>query len=232
MFTGDFRSQLGLYSSSLCRLFRDVPVNLNSMPLASAMTPPPPAPPHPLRFKKMGSAAFLSVILSNWATPWTKQTRGGGMLGWLRCRKLLPPRAPSPPSPIPPDTHITAHTHTHWGRGAGGGLHRLDTARFDELMSSCTHPPRHHPSPPPPPPQTHAQSHTLTYAPRLPRVNGAKFHLIRVISPRRPLPGPSPTGPKIATDKELRVEREKRGRGIMFNQVTRPLHRIQCVASE
>lgn len=27
----------------------------------------------------MGSAAFLGVILSNWATPWTEQTCGGGM---------------------------------------------------------------------------------------------------------------------------------------------------------
>lgn len=50
----------------------------------------PLAPPPLFCFKKMGSATFLGVILSNWATPWTEQTCRGECS--RRSRKPMLPR--------------------------------------------------------------------------------------------------------------------------------------------
>lgn len=79
--------------------------------------PMAPGPPPPLFcFKKMGSATFLGVILSNWATPWTEQTCGGGNAHAAAGSRCSPG---------------VIHTHTMRHRLDGAAL---DAARFDEPL--------------------------------------------------------------------------------------------------
>lgn len=116
----------------------------------------PLAPPPLFCFKKMGSAAFLGLILSNWATPWTEQTCGGECS--QRSRKPVLPRGYS---------YRHNEAPTRWG---------LRCTRH-ALMSPLGNPP---------PLVFLKQADTCAHTCRLPRANHAKFHLIRVISPRAP----------------------------------------------
>lgn len=119
----------------------------------------PMAPP-PL-FKKMGSAAFLGVILSNWATPWAEQTCGGECM--QRSGSWCSPRV------------IHTDTMRHWlelNVGLQWTRHALMRPR----------------RPPPLPSFKQASSYADTYLHTLciPSANHAKLHFIHVISPHTP----------------------------------------------